>query len=310
MNQKFTDYYISTENQIQFHKDCNIYIGKYDYNNISDILYHDHSGDFELCLITRGYGYHYINDSVKEASKGNVLLIDPKSKHSLFPVDRKNSTRLQVINCVFNRSIFEDFGNLTPIWVSAIDNLANLSKNHPLYESNNCLDKDLAEFCQPLIQHIEYLSQHGNDINMHTIVTSIALMILEIYRKASRVKPKTDISNQKPLLSQAIGIIHKNYQNPNFMIGDIYDALYVSKSYLCSMFKTHLNISPLQMLNNQRIKFACERIHAVGYCDKSLYQESGYSEYNTFYINFKKVTGLSVRDYVKALTIVRNAKDC
>lgn len=279
------------------------YVDSYTFDKISEINYHDHSGGFEISLITHGYGYHYINDSVKEVAKGDVVFIDPQSWHSLYPIDRENSTRLTVINCVFDRMCLVKLGETIPELMSAFDFFSNIPQDHPLRLYDNCLNRNLTAFCKPLLSHVEMQSREKNELSAHLITLSISIMMLEVYRSLQNAKRSNKKQGLPSLVDQAANIIQSHFLDPDFMISSLYEQLFVSKSHLCAVFKEHMHISPLQLLNTLRIKHACKLIRQAGYCSKTLHLESGYSEYNTFYINFKKVTGFCVREYIKALNL-------
>lgn len=287
---------------LHYAANTSIYINTYQYDDISDLHYHDHSGAFELALVTRGFGYHYINNHVKEVSKGDVLFIDPESWHSLFPVDPQNSTCLQVINCIFAPNIFHALEPLLPQLTIALDDLTMPGLQHPLITAGNQLDRDLSAVCQPLIHHMEYLYRQNDEQAEQSILLVLGFMVLEIYRKLSQFHTGLDQKAQNPILQRALQKIHDCYLDPDFVISDLYSQLYISKSHLCALFRASMDITPVQLLNNLRIQYACKllRQELCG-IKKDFHRRCGYHEYNTFYINFKKITGLSVRDYGKAL---------
>lgn len=279
-----------------------LYINTYQYDDISDIHYHDHSGSFELALVIRGFGYHYINNHVKEVSKGDIIFIDPGSWHSLFPVDRQNSTCLQVINCVFSHEVFSPLTLAFPQLAVALSDLHSPDAQHPLRDTGNQLDRELAAFCQPLVQHIEFLYRQNDSKAEQSILLMLSSIVLEIHRKLSQVPTGFGEREQNPLLQRALKLIHESYLNPNFTIAELYSQLYVSKSHLCTLFRGYMDTTPVQLLSTLRIRHACAQLRQeMGKVKKDLHICCGYHEYNTFYINFKKITGLSIRDYVKAL---------
>lgn len=275
----------------------------YSYDDIPHISYHDHSGAIELTLVTQGFGYHYINDVVKEISKGDVFLIDPGSWHSLFPIDKENSTHLQVINCVFVRSDFSRLEASFPEIGAAYEYFTNIDNSHPLRICNNHLERKHSAFCRPLLHHMGEIAKENSSLGRQSIILSVANMLFEIYRGMSISQTTAPQSESNPLVQKAIDMIEQEFLNPDFTVSHIYEALYVSKSHLCALFREHLGVPPIQILNARRIKYACNRMREDGICSNNLYLESGYSLYNTFYFNFKKITGFSLREYVKALNI-------
>lgn len=303
---------LSTEHILHFAKEETLYCSVYTYDSISDIAYHDHSGDFELSLVTQGYGYHYINNTVREVSVGEVVLIDPDSFHSFFPVDKENSTRLQVLNFVFSRGAFKELEPLFPQLGEAFDFLGAVSDHHPLYRSQNNLGRELSDYCQSLLVYMAKNYNRNYEANTASVLLTMAAILLEICRVFSRKEIRKGESDVPALVQKAMRYIAEHYLDPNFSISQIYDHLYVSKSHLCALFREHTDTTPVRHLNMLRVQRACKIMRKGMACPDDLYSRVGYNEYNTFYINFKKFTGFNLRDYVKALQIcmptVRNRK--
>lgn len=300
VNSSFT---LSTEHYVHFTKEETLYCSVYTYDSIADIAYHDHSGDFELSLVTQGYGYHYINNTVREVSMGEVVLIDPDSFHSFFPVDKENSTRLQVLNFVFSRGAFKELEPLFPQLAEAFDFLSARSVNHPLYRSQNNLGRELSEYCQSLMVYMAKNYNRNYEANTASVLLTMAAILLEIHRVFSRKEIRKGESETPALVQKAMLYIAGHYLDPNFSISQIYDHLYVSKSHLCALFREQTDTTPVRYLNTLRVQLACKIMRKRMACPDDLYSQVGYNEYNTFYINFKKFTGFSLRDYIKALQI-------
>ncbi len=292
---------LSTDYLLHFSKDETLYFSTYIYDDISDICYHDHSGDFELTLILQGYGYHYINNSVCEVSAGEVFLIDPGSKHSFFPIDKENSTRLQVLNCVFSRGLFKDLKAIFPKINDAFDYLSSMATYQPLRNNNNYLGVEISEYCRPLLIYMEKLYRNDLHNSIESIELTLSTILLEIYRVFPGLEAPQKFTDAPELLEKAMDYIQKNCFDPNFSIAQVYKHLYVSKSHLCDLFRTYTDTTPIRYMNTLRVRKACAIMSEELACTEDLHLRVGYSEYNTFYVNFRKFTGFNLRNYVKAL---------
>lgn len=280
-----------------------IALTKYCYDDLSDISYHTHSGYFELAVITHGYGYHYINGTVFEVAKGEAFLLDPDTYHSFYPIDSKNSSRLMVNNCCFGREAFAPLIHIFPKLEDALTFFSHCSSQHPLTVNRHYLGKELSEYCDFILAHL-LKTYEGNSAGEDPIVQlAVAQILLEAYQIFSTSDFFRNDKEMNPLVEEALDYLHLHWNDPNLFMEVLYQHLFVSKSHLCTLFKQDLGITPIQYLNRLRIKKACEMIRENPDSVQQIYSAVGYTQYSTFYVNFKNYTGFSIREYCKAMKI-------
>ena len=73
-------------------------------------------------------------------------------------------------------------------------------------------------------------------------------------------------------------------------ISEIYESLYVSKSYFHSLFSRYMNKTPLAYLNERRLYCARTKI-AAGAKPSSIYRECGFEDYTSFFRAYKRLYG-------------------
>lgn len=97
------------------------------------------------------------------------------------------------------------------------------------------------------------------------------------------------------------------YRNTNFSLTDLANKLTIPKSHLSFLFKYHSKISFSEYKKIIRIQDGLELIQS-GYLTSNTYEslakEIGFKSYNTFFVSFKDVTGLSPQDF-----LVQNLKN-
>lgn len=96
----------------------------------------------------------------------------------------------------------------------------------------------------------------------------------------------------------AVQYIEKHF-NENISLSDVADHIYISKNYLCDLFKKELNITVIDYVTNLRIEKAK---HYLSNTDMKMYEISsavGYKEYPYFSQIFKRHTGISLSNYRK-----------
>ena len=114
----------------------------------------------------------------------------------------------------------------------------------------------------------------------------------------------TELCHRKPEavydegISRIIRYINESYAEIE-TIEQIANRFYISKFHLCRIFKGSIGITVIDYLNNIKIKNACKYI---SYTDKDLYEIARLCGFNSpayFSKVFKKITGVSPREYRK-----------
>ncbi|WP_310595898.1 AraC family transcriptional regulator [Flavobacterium sp.] len=97
---------------------------------------------------------------------------------------------------------------------------------------------------------------------------------------------------------------HQAYRNAKFSLTDLSNKLNIPKSHLTYLFKYHSKISFPEYKKIVRIQDGLELIHS-GYLTTNTYEslakEIGFTAYNTFFVSFKDVTGITPQEYLVRL---------
>lgn len=108
---------------------------------------------------------------------------------------------------------------------------------------------------------------------------------------------------ENPVVYQIKDFICKNYSIPTLSVKDIGGHVYLSSSYVCTLFKTETGKTLNQYLTEYRINMAKQLLDGSHYKITDISFKIGYSDGNYFSKTFKKYVGLSPSEYrEKALT--------
>ncbi len=100
-------------------------------------------------------------------------------------------------------------------------------------------------------------------------------------------------SQSQKTLNDIKDLIELKYSQTSLDLSFICKAIHISHSHLCRIFKQKEGITPIQYINEVKIKHAKEQLLNT---DKSVYEISinvGYNEYSHFLKLFKKLNGLT-----------------
>ena len=96
-------------------------------------------------------------------------------------------------------------------------------------------------------------------------------------------------ASANPIITAALAFIDENLTS-NLSINTICDKLYITKSHLHHLFISHLQISPKKYILSKRLNLAKKAIRS-GYKPIEACMQSGFSDYSTFYRDYKNFFG-------------------
>ena len=101
---------------------------------------------------------------------------------------------------------------------------------------------------------------------------------------------------EKPLTSrtasQLFDYVEKNLDKIS-SLSDICEAFHYSKNYMIRLFKKEFGLSPIQYINDAKIKRAMYLLETTSRPVKEVAEECGYADYPYFYKRFVHKTGVS-----------------
>lgn len=95
------------------------------------------------------------------------------------------------------------------------------------------------------------------------------------------------------------------FSNPKYSIKDLANGLNIPVSHLAYIFKYHCEMPFVEYRNHQRIKDAVNFIHSNFLKTQTLESLAiavGFTSYNSFFVSFKKHTGLSPKLFLESLS--------
>lgn len=118
-------------------------------------------------------------------------------------------------------------------------------------------------------------------------------MLMQVLVLLSSSNNRKSCSSSKELASEIADFISKSLEENRFLsLDDIAKTFFVSKFYLCRVFKSYSGISVHAYINKKRIMMAKQYIDS-GMSAKSASEAVGYQDYSAFYRSYVKVTGKS-----------------
>ncbi len=142
-----------------------------------------------------------------------------------------------------------------------------------------------------LFKKLDFYSKNFSGERERILISNIIEEL--IFNLTLQTNGKTDgsVTVLNPVLTRALEYIDENFTEC-IGVEDICRELYVSKSHIHTLFSEYLRISPKKYLNLKRLAYA-QRLIRTGKKPYDVYQKCGFSDYASFYRNYKKHFGYS-----------------
>lgn len=225
-----------------------------------------------------GEGSYSVNNKTYKLKKNQGFLIFPQTI-AYYEADKENPWTYAWIG--FNGLKAEYYLDL-----------CNLSESNLIFT----LEEDTLSTC---IEKI--LSIDRSSIASELKTQSLLYMFLSSLSEINHSKTRANSQNNTELyVEKSIDFIVSNYSN-NIKISDIANFIGINRSYLSSIFKEKIKVSPQEFLLNFRIKKACVLLENKSLAIGDVSRSVGYADQLIFSKIFKKVKGVSPKEYRKSL---------
>jgi AraC-like DNA-binding protein len=233
---------------------------------------------FEIIFITKGGLYVSVDDTVYEASCGDVIMINSGTIHSFFDTKPKTTA----FGFQFAITFFDD---------SFID-LRDIVFQNTVIGKSKMLNTLYAHVCR-LLQDIsrEYHKKTiGYQLAIKSKLYELMLVILRSIPKVEHKKPSTKSKH-------IYDFILKNFDNPDLTLEEAANALNLNMFYFAHIFKKYMGYSFHSYLTTTRVNFAKRYLIESKTTITDIAFRSGFNSLQTFNRVFKNITGYTPGNY-------------
>ncbi len=246
---------------------------------------------FQIYYITKGSLTHIVENKASCLSHGDMFILPPKTIHYIIP-DKEA--------VFYSFSFMSDFlGEPTTANRIAINFLRSLKndKSKEIRSKISSNSKDIF-YLEGIMEHIlkefnEKPLGYDETIRSYTII--LITMLARSYFDNNKDSLTDYFENNRLFVMHCVEYIENNFTD-NISLEEMSKRCAMSKGNFCSLFYKLTGYSFNNYLNLCRIKKATEYINQ-GYKITAVYGLCGYNDFSTFYRNFKKIMGISPKQY-------------
>lgn len=239
-----------------------------------------HSHDFvELFYITNGKGSFIVNNSEYLVEKNQLVIIDSNVSHTEKSSDENS---LEYITLGFDG-------------ISFSKNQNNIQETIIIYEDLLLDISSLVDFLLKELKTDQTQAFHISQNILEIIILKINQFQNIEVKEAFRQRLKSNIY-------EIIKYIDLNYSE-NITLDDLAEISHLNKYYLSHTFKDETGLSPIDYLNQTRIKNAKILLESTNYSISDIAEFTGFSSQSFFSQRFKKLTSTSPSKYRTQLDV-------
>ncbi len=208
---------------------------------------------FEINIVIKGRGMHYIDNSRTKAKTGDVFIIPPHVRHGYYGGEGFDVCHILISDNFINKYI-SDLQQLPSFYVlfSAEPIMRANTKSTLHLSLNNVQFKQLLKSINELMKHQDHFDPFDS-IKRSSLTMILITLLCEIYAKnTSSLQAK---SSEDEAFMQSISFIHEHYFE-KITIADLVKIAKLSRSAYIRKFKEICKMPPSSYVAKRRIEAA------------------------------------------------------
>lgn len=236
---------------------------------MASVHYHD---AYEIYILEKGERTYIIDDAFIELSSGDIAIIKPYELHS-------------TDGGIYSRYLlyFKDEYLDRYFTGEAKEKLLSFTKRKKLSMDSKTYDR-LKELLMVL----------KNDIGNFMVFCEI----INLFISCCDGEENIEVSARNRLISRIVEHLANNYLEIK-NLDELAEKFYITKHYLCRLFKKETGVSVVTYINTLKMQLACEKLQYTRNNVEQIATECGFNSSMYFCKTFKKSMGMSPGEYRK-----------
>ncbi|MCD0468856.1 AraC family transcriptional regulator [Flavobacterium sp. JAS] len=247
---------------------------------------------FELLYIEYGTGNHILNSIPHNYKEHDIYLLTPKDYHSFKTLEPTKFHCLRFLPNFFSNK-------------KEIEEIEKLFYYHNQTSGNLIFLEDDKTFCEMVILKIldEVAKPKGQN---EIIIKSLMLSLIHIIRRnATLYESDVNLKTTEVLkIDTILSYIRSNIANPHLLKKkEMASYFNVSINYIGEYFKTHLNITLRDYIEQTKLKVVTEKLSKSNLTFSEISNDLGFIDSSHFNKFIMRSTGSSPSEFKKSLSI-------
>ena len=250
---------------------------------------------YEICVISKGEGYHVIEDTAVRAKRGDVFIVPPGKRHAI-----RGGGALDVHYIHLSPKFFEQYLDR----MTELPAFLSLFEIEPLMRARGntyrhlYIDEPVLRKVTGIIESLEEMWQHdpASKLMVEGYIIVLLTIFCQEYEKLQTIVGK-NASNDK-FFMDSISYVIKHY-NEKITIDSLAHSAGLSRTAYIKRFREMTGKSPKQFITHTRIA-AAKRLLATDCSISRIAEDTGFYDAAHFMKAFATLTGMSPTEYRSA----------
>lgn len=243
---------------------------------------------YEIYYSISGGKQFLIDNKAYKIEPGDLFFINQYESHYLTQIDKEEHERIVI-------SIHPEFLKAISTTNTELDYC--FTHREPGFSHRISLDKNGQQRFLYYIHKLTSLSGYAEDILERIAFTELLIFINKEFYAAEKADEKTDSYSFQygQQVNAILEYINQNISAP-VTIQQLADHFYLSKSFICRIFKQSTGTTVNKYLTARRISIA-KSLLCDGVSVNEVSEQCGFLDYSTFLKSFSKTVGVSPKKY-------------
>lgn len=252
--------------------------------------FHFHN-EYEINLSISGGNKFFINDKIYDVKKGDIFLFNNKDLHkNVVP----NNIEYERYLLFFKPQFIREFDSCDTELLQLFENRDASFSNKISLDAEQVVE--LISLFKSAIYYYNNRDVYGADVYVKIKLVEIILLLNKYYKSIDADK-KAYVTPQYERIKPILQFIDTNIDK-KILLDDLADKFYISKYYLCNIFKSTTGFTVNEYITNKRI-FKSRDLLLKGIDISTVGQLVGYTNDSHFIRSFKKLVGQTPKQYAK-----------
>ncbi len=277
--------------EIILNKDESFFIGIFQ-DNLEKSTWHYHS-NFEISFITEGSGKRIVADSVEEFHPGDLVFIGRNLPH----VWIADKDQIALSNRTLEMVFLQFTSDVICQHMLSLPEFKYIQKALIFSERGiQITGKTLNEVSELMLQ-MPYLKSLDKMIHFLRIMDLIGRSD-SLIPLASKNYMETRFTTENTRIAAIHDYLMRNYRD-KIKLSNLSEIINMAEGSLCRFFRQKMGMTIFQYLNKIKVDFACKLLIDTDMNIIDICFDSGFNNLSHFNKQFKKITGLTPKEYRK-----------
>ncbi|MBR6004164.1 MAG: helix-turn-helix domain-containing protein [Lachnospiraceae bacterium] len=148
-----------------------------------------------------------------------------------------------------------------------------------------------------LVNKIVNANDFAHEITEKAAFMELLVLLNKAYLKPEEREASKDTPHYNSQVDEILGFINSNIEN-DLRLEELAKTFHMSESYICRIFKQATGTTVNKYVTARRITIA-KALLSSGHAVSETYEQSGFSDYSSFFKAFTKTVGISPKKYAQ-----------